>query len=445
MQSSVTKEFVQDDTWTCPAGIKNITVKALGLIQNQVASAANSAVVDVNSDLYTFGANTNGQLGLGDVTPRSSPVIVLGGFKWRQVATTDGSGVAAVVGITAAGDGYSCGANSRGQLGLGDVTVRSSPVLVLGGFKWRQISVGPSYCLGIDSTGSAYGWGLNSNGQLGLGDVTPRSSPVIVLESKTWTQLSGGTSALGISAGQAFGWGINESGQLGNGDTTPRSSPVLVLGGFTWRQIASAIATGAGYSLGVDINGDAYGWGNNVSGQLGLGDVTKRSSPIIVLGGFKWRQVVAGLSSSYGITTAGDLYAWGNNDFGQLGLGDVASRSSPVIVLGGFKWTRITAQTSSVLGVTTTGDAYAWGFNNNGGSGTGNVTAHSSPVLVLGGFKYQAVKEVLLNQIDFQVVPGTTYAITVYGAVSMFNYAGLYQDPYGSGAIPTRVVLEYYT
>ncbi len=300
----------------------------------------------VNGDGYGWGLNANGQLGIGSVTPQSSPILVLGGFKWQLI-----SGGASTVGITATGIAYAWGLNANGQLGLGDVTPRSSPVIVLGGFTWRQvISARSNFMLGVATTGAAYGWGLNAFGQLGVGDVTPRSSPVIVLGGFTWASVacssgaSGGGFSIGITnTGDAYGWGANNLGQLGVGDVTPRSSPVIIVGGKKWRFIKVA----GDSAIGITRDGLTYAWGRNESGQLGDGTVVSKSSPVLVLGGITFRQVIAGevsgsnLGYMMGIATNGNAYGWGSNLNGQLGVGDVTAKSSPILIVGSNVWRAI--------------------------------------------------------------------------------------------------------
>ncbi len=438
----IRQEFLSDSTWVCPGGVTKVRVNVVNFLYRQINVGNNpNYAIDYRGFGYAWGGNTKGELGVGDVTPRSSPVLILGQTNWRQISCKTAN---STIGVNYYGDAFGWGNNANGQLGVGDVVARSSPVLVLGGFKYRQVASGANSVCGLTTTGDAYSWGGNASGQLGLGDVTARSSPIIVLGGFKWRMIAAGNAAsFGInSSGDLYAWGNNANGELGVGDVVPRSSPVLVLGGRKWKSVRCGASGTANSVIAVDQYNNAYAWGNNASGQLGLGDVTARSSPVLVLGGFKWKEVANDNGSSIGLDVSGTAYAMGLNSGGQLGVGDVVPRSSPVAVLGGFRWLAVDIS-QNAAGIISTGETYSWGLNANGQLGQGSVTAKSSPIIVLGGFRYQSVYQAQSNSVVLDVVPGTSYAVTIFGALAMFNYNALYQDPYLSGAMPTKIILEY--
>lgn len=407
MGNKVRKILLNGDTFTAPAGvffISALTIPGINpIVDGNMTSS--EAALDTAGNAYGWGLNGNGQNGNGDVTPRSSPVAVLGGLKFVNLQSTVGGG--SNFGLTAGGDLYAWGANSNGVLGVGDTTPRSSPVAVLGGLKFSDFSANSTFVLAITPSGDLYGWGRNTSGQIGNGDVVPRSSPVAVLGGLKFSKafsVNGSTGFALAQDGTLYGFGINNNGQLGVGDIIPRSSPVAVLGGLKFVNLISPTG-GTGY-LGLTAGGSLYGWGLNSIGCLGVGDILSRSSPVAVLGGLTFTQISCGEGGatgavSYGLAIGGDLYAWGANTFGQLGLGDVTPRSSPVIVLGGLKFTLISTRMGgsngapdggSAIATTSDGTAYSWGGNTNGQLGLGDVIPRSSPVAVLGGFKFSLVK-----------------------------------------------------
>lgn len=363
-------------------------------IKEPSETASNSGFSKLSLNyISAWGDNTYGQLGVGDVTPRSAPVAVLGGIQFRDAMISAESSC----GVSDLGVAYAWGLNANGQLGVGDVLPRSSPVAVAGGLKFSRLEVNSS-SFGIQYSGVAYAWGLNANGELGVGDVLPRSSPVAVLGGLVFAAIfhNSGLRSFGVTrdTGLLYAWGSNANGSLGVGDVSARSSPVAVLGGLKFRKVAvSGNAT-----VGITESGIAYAWGLNTNGQLGVGDVTPRSSPVAVLGGLVFNDVVAipgTLGAFIGITEDGVLYSWGGNADGQLGVGDVTPRSSPVAVLGGLNFesiARLNLSAASVIAIKKgTGLAYAWGANTHGQLGLSDILPRSSPVAIVGGLKFSTI------------------------------------------------------
>jgi alpha-tubulin suppressor-like RCC1 family protein len=288
------------------------------------------------------------------------------------------------------GISYAWGESDSGRLGNNNSSIdRSSPVSVVGGFTdWCQVSTGYRHSLGVRGNGTAWSWGYGGNGRLGNNSTIARSSPVSVVGGFTdWCRVAAGEDhSLGVRVnGTAWGWGYNTNGELGDATGTSRISPVSVVGGFTdWCQLSA----GCRHSLGVRTNGTAWAWGQAQDGKLGNNTSTiNRNSPVSVAGGFTdWRQLSAGRQHSLGLRSNGTAWAWGKND-GQLGDNSTIGRSSPVSVVGGFTdWCQVSAGSYHSLGVRTNGTAWSWGNNSQGRLGDNSATDRSSPVSVVGGF-----------------------------------------------------------
>jgi alpha-tubulin suppressor-like RCC1 family protein len=293
---------------------------------------------------YAWGQDQWGALGNGGFfSSKLTPTLIAGGLSWSQIASAANFSV----GVTTTGVAYAWGENAYGVLGNGDTNARQSPVSVLGGITFTQMSAGFRHSVGLASGGAVWAWGRNNYGQLGIGSTTPSSalSPVSVVGGLTFTQVSAGYSHnVGIAnTGVAYSWGTQATGRLGDGVSGYNNiaSPKSVVGGLTWSQVSA----GGGHTLAITTGGVAYAWGDNGNGRLGDGTATTRASPVTVVGGItNWSQVSAGTAHSLGVTSAGTLYAWGNNDGGQLGDGTISAKSSPVTVIGGLTgWNKISA------------------------------------------------------------------------------------------------------
>lgn len=300
-----------------------------------------SAIIKSDGTLWTWGRNSNGQLGEFTTTDKSSPVqTVSGGTNWKQVS----GGGKHTAAIKADGTLWTWGWNLYGQLGDNSVANKSSPVQTIGtAATWKQVSAGTTQTSAVKTDGTLWSWGYNLNGQLGDNSVTSRSSPVQTISLGTdWLVVSSGDShTVAIKTdGSLWTWGRNSESQLGDGTTVQKSSPVqTVSGGTNWKQISCGLY----HSLALKTDGTLWGWGNNGNGQLGDNTVINRSSPVqTVSGGTNWRQVSGGYSSTGAVKTDGSLWLWGRNDFGQLGDGTSVQKSSPVQTVAlGNNWKQV--------------------------------------------------------------------------------------------------------
>ena len=171
---------------------------------------------------------------------------------------------------------------------------------------------------------------MNEDGQLGLGDRTDRLTPtrITALPGPATAAVAGGHhSLILLQNGDAYGFGSNRYGQLGLGDTTDRLTPTKIM---TLPGAVAAVAAGYTHSLVLLQNGDVYTFGENPYGELGLGDTTLHGTPtrITALLG-PAAAVVAGAQYSLILLANGDAYACGSNVRGQLGLGDTLDRLTP--------------------------------------------------------------------------------------------------------------------
>uniref|UniRef100_A0A4W5PCB8 Uncharacterized protein n=1 Tax=Hucho hucho TaxID=62062 RepID=A0A4W5PCB8_9TELE len=86
------------------------------------------------------------------------------------------------------------------------------------------------------------------------------------------------------------------------------------------------VAAGGTHTLALTLpDGKVFTWGQNSSGQLGLGKgepSTLSPQPVKSLSGIPLAQITAGGDHSFALTLSGAVFGWGKNSAGQLGLGD---------------------------------------------------------------------------------------------------------------------------
>jgi alpha-tubulin suppressor-like RCC1 family protein len=80
-----------------------------------------------------------------------------------------------------------------------------------------------------------------------------------------------------------------------------------------------ALATGTGFACALLDDGAAWCWGDNANGELGDGDTTSGTHPRPVLGGGRFRQIVAARAHACAIAVDDTLLCWGMMLSGGLG------------------------------------------------------------------------------------------------------------------------------
>src|SRR5436853_483783 len=185
---------------------------------------------------------------------------------------------------------YTFGHNNKGQLGLGDNIKRNIPTLMPNIRNLIAITTGRFHSMILNERGQIYTFGHNGYGQLGLGDDTSkhnpnRNTPTLIRHiSNIIAITAGGLHSMILNErGQIYTFGDNGCGQLGLGDNaskhnTNRNTPTLI------PNISNIIAITAGglHSMILNERGQIYTFGANNYGQLGLGDNDSQHTPTII-------------------------------------------------------------------------------------------------------------------------------------------------------------------
>ncbi len=341
----------------------------------QVASAgALHTAVLRQGQLWIWGRNHQGQLGLGDTTERETPV---------QLTIPNPTSVELrqnhALALTESGDVYAWGDNNDGQLGLGTMQVedfddRLSPVQVPAISDAVMVASGYDHSLVLLDDGTVVAFGQNAAGQLGDGTEVDKSYPVAVTGLTDVVQVIAGSkhSAALTRAGQVYAWGRNTYGNLGQGtqDGDAHSTPVAVPG----LSNVVLLASGRDHILALHDDGTVSSWGLNNNGQLGQGTSGSGSealSPAVVVGLSGVAAVFADGNFSFALATDMTAVGWGQNFNGQLGIGndDTTDRVQPDAPLAIATMTDIELGAIHGVGVQANGDVYTWGWNGFGSLG----------------------------------------------------------------------------
>jgi len=131
-----------------------------------------------------------------------------------------------------------------------------------------------------------------------------------------------------ISNNKCYVFGNNDSGQLGLGNYKNVNAPTEII--IPNDQI-TFISCGCNYSIVLTLSKKCYVFGNNVLGQLGLGktDNNVNVPTELIITNEQITSVTCGTFHTIVLTLSKKCYVFGNNIYGQLGLGHDYGRNIP--------------------------------------------------------------------------------------------------------------------
>lgn len=349
----------------------------------QIASLAyHTCVVWSDGKMKCWGWNGGGQLGLGDTKHRGGALADMG----KDLPFVD-VGASRRVERVSMGYLFTCALLDQGEvkcwgdnsfcgddldescgLGYGDKDARGHtpesmgnglPAIDLGGAA-KDLACGSFSCCALLTNDSVKCWGENYGGVLGYGDTLVRGDepgemgnalpPVDIGVGKVASlrvghSIAGPHACAVLQDGRMKCWGANAHGELGLGDSQSRGDQSNEMGTAlpdvpTGEQVTT-VGLGDSTTCAVLDTGRLRCWGDNVWGQLGVGDTTSRGNtagqnlPLVDLGG---QNVIDVASDSHtcAILADGTVKCWGLNGlakddggvtpYGYLGLGDGQNR-----------------------------------------------------------------------------------------------------------------------
>ena len=420
----------------------------------QVTSGAGyTCGLTIDQDAYCWGGmNTfvfpNLALGTGSTDGSDRPVPVLGGLKFTSLVAGDNitCGLTNLPGLL-----YCWGANTWGELGLGNFQPSLVPAITVGGRTYTQVSTrGTVTCAiasfaTIDTDGARANtlcWGRATSGAMGRGSATAFDAVactsvgfpggvcvpqptccVFALVSRDFVLHSvgvGGEFACGLVEnrnllvrGEVYCWGLNTVGQTGlspfgeedaNCATNPDLEPPIpcrVLADKVATDHAfTALSVGGGFSCAVATTKAVYCWGQRYgptptlvsgSGQVDSVSVGGRSDALL--------SEFLDLTHACALTVLGEAYCWGSNLAGQLGTGELDEFQTPtlfhtdmqkvaqdtlrfVAISAGESTEVIQGDVAHTCALTGEGAIYCWGSNLTGAVGVPGATVVMVPTRI---------------------------------------------------------------
>ena len=316
------------------------------------------AVLD-DGTVKCWGVNSNGQLGIGSTTSVGSSLddmgdnlsaVDLGG---GRTAVDIATGVGFTCALLDTGAVKCWGANGNGQLGIGNTTQMGDHTGEMGdnlstvdlgtGRTAVAVAAGYHHACAILDNGSVKCWGFNNAGQLGHSSTDRAGNDSSNMgDALPFTPLAQGRTAVHIDAGSAHTcvvfdngsvqcWGSNTKGQLGlgtssnMGDNTGEMGSHLPFVDLGTGRTAVDLTTMEESTCAVLDNGSVKCWGRNDHGQLGQGVSTQKIGHAanqmgdnlavtnLGTGGAKAIAIGSGFSHACAVFDNGSLKCWGSN------------------------------------------------------------------------------------------------------------------------------------
>ena len=318
--------------------------------------------------LYVWGNNDNGGLGIGNTesVDAESPIDISSLLEDSIGSVSIGS---FSIALTDNGQVYTWGSNNDGQLGVGDSDNRLSPVNITDNFSLSSddrivaICTASRSVFALTERGRVFSWGANLGGQLGNGDSSHKDQPLPIeitdrfnlnSSSEKVVNLQAGNGSLGgtayvlalTNAGHVFAWGINEYGQLGDssGGTDyvydgRKNSPVDITDyfGLSDGEVIKRIMVGPKSSYATTNFSHIFGWG------AWYWHETIQTTPLDITGKFPNSDIVqfAYDQPVYALDDNGKIYASSEYASAVWSLLPGPGYVSPNITLTGSNFTNV--------------------------------------------------------------------------------------------------------
>lgn len=387
--------FGQLGNGTLPFNGQNVPAKVQNStnVKSFAVGGTNSIIIKNDGTVWVSGGNSNGQMGNGtsidgscQVTPVQVPsltnvIAAANCYSTNLVLKSDGSM-------------WSWGANTYGQIGDGTSVINALPVKNNSISGIKQVAAGGEFSMSLKNDGTVWNWGNNTSAQLGLGSIGNYSYTPEMIQNLTDVKKIAAGFDIGVALkndGTVWGWGSGNSGEFGDGNYYVERSPIQVKGLAGIKDIAA----GMGFILALKDDGTVWSLGYNIHGMLGDGTTVNKDKPVQVKNLTNVKKIYAKEWNGAALKEDGTVWTWGDNGSGQIGNGSAASytiyQTIPVQVSNLNGIIDFSLGDTFALAVKSNGSVWSWGNNSSGEMGNGTISYHgqTSPlqVMALSGIK----------------------------------------------------------
>ncbi|GMH78228.1 hypothetical protein TrST_g897 [Triparma strigata] len=337
--------------------------------------------------VYSWGRGEDGQLGVGDTSDQSLPILVSTFLTSPSPPQTISCGSGHTVVLSTSGHIYTWGRGDDGRLGHGDNGWKYIPRLVqtLKETVVVKVTCGSYHTAAVTQEGRLFTWGGGMYGKLGHGTEAGCSRPKVVeaLDGVRVREVACGSrhTCAVVEGGEVWTWGDKENGVSGHGDTEGHQYTPRVLASLRNVVVVGVSACGF-HSAVVDRDGGIWTWGEGKFGRLGHGSERNVTSPkrVEALNGERPFKVACGGFHTAAVTEDGAVYTWGGGEHGQLGHGDKVNKTVPTLITSlDYAVTQITCGWSHSVALSGCGKVFTWGNGDHGKLGHGNSSKVATP------------------------------------------------------------------
>ena len=334
-----------------------------GVQSGITASAHSSYYLTESGDLYAWGMNQNGILGIPGSANVPVPTLVASDVAKVEVCHSNdaenNNNATMMAYLTLDGQLYTVGNNSAGQLGRNGTSTDDRVGLVKFDKKIVDFSVGHDHLLVLDEEGVLWGVGSNTYGQLGKRNDGGTTTTFQMVASNVKLIAAGRRNSFYTDTGNTcYVLGDNRWQKFGT-DAERYNTPHKLLAGVTymstgehqivlvntkgelyyagWRSLngwgqgqgtGGAVKLTGGVKKAVLHNsnmlilktdGSVWGYGSNMGGALGSVNATSGTPGKMIAGGVK--DIASGYQFSLFLFEDGTIQAQGDNTYGQAGNG----------------------------------------------------------------------------------------------------------------------------
>lgn len=391
--------------------------------------------IDDNHQLYAFGVNADGQLGNGEIKLRTNKIYFIEkSKKWKKVFGSNYSAFA----IDDKDSLYQIGYDEAGLI-KNQLQQNAYPIFT-GITDCSYISANSNSQIWIDNQGRMWGSGMNTYNLISQNNGYVEKT-LIDNDNKWIKVILNNYNALALkSDGSLWSWGYNGFGQLGHGtlSATWEDLPKQIGNSFDYKDI-SLVKNNVAMALKKD--GTLWMWGTN-SGEFGPTITNDLLAPAKIGNNSNWSSLPDGVTyNPRVINENGQIYIWGNNKYGQVGNKGNQFVESSTLINASNTFTDIGGGVTHSIALSKDGELYTWGLNNYGQLGIDNgssFTLHFTKI-ISSNCTPTSTDDESNEHIELKVYPNPVYdklymnyngsanTYSIYTSNGIMIYTGTYQ------------------